>query len=378
MLFLYIIGAIAIVQGIVSLRDGIHACRHIRTFRPRSTRCDSVIVFCPCKGVDHDFEKNIRSLLEQEYSNYTVTFVVESEDDDACAALTQMGIREILVAGRASDCGQKVHNLTYAVRRAGGSADIYVFCDSDARFHPRWLSTLIAPLDPANVTTGYRWYAVERFNIPTLLRSAWNASVVTALGDHDRNFTWGGSMAMRRSTFERLNILQVWRGSVSDDFAVTRAAERASTRIVFVPECLVPSYGECTWRELIEFTTRQVTITRVYHSRLWRMAFFGSAVFNVAFWGMLFVQPWMSLVLYILGAVKSWIRIRAVRSVVPVFALSGHDWFYILFSPAAALLYLYNMIRSAAGTDIVWRQIRYKLVSPNETRVVSSGGASAS
>ena len=58
-------------------------------------------------------------------------------------------------------------------------------------------------------------------------------------------------MAIHRSTFERLNILEAWRGAVSDDFAVTRAAERASMRIVFVPECLVPSYGECTWRELL-------------------------------------------------------------------------------------------------------------------------------
>jgi ceramide glucosyltransferase len=370
MVLLYIIGAIAIIQGILSLIDGLRSARHIRTFRPRASRRDWVVVFCPCKGVDHDFEKNIRSLLEQDYPTYKVRFVVESEDDPAYAVLTNMGIAEILVAGRASNCGQKVHNLTYAVRRAGRAADTYVFCDSDARFHRQWLSTLIAPLGPTNVTTGYRWYAAERFHLPTLLRSLWNASVVTALGDHNRNFTWGGSMAMYRSTFERLNIFEAWSGSVSDDFAVTRAAERASMRIVFVPECLIPSYGECTWKELVEFTTRQVTITRVYHSRLWRTAFFGAAVFNVAFWGLLFLLPWVALVIYLLGAAKSWIRIRAVRSVLPSAALSGHDWFYILCSPAAALLYLYNMIRSAAGRDIVWRQIRYKLVSPNETRVV--------
>src|SRR5438552_14140560 len=181
MVVLYIIGAIAIVQGIVSLKEGVRACRHIQTFRLRANRHDSVVVFCPCKGVDHDFEKNIRSLLKQDYPAFTVKFVVESEGDAAHAALTGMGIHEILVAGRASDCGQKVHNLSYAVRHAGGSADIYVFCDSDARFQRRWLSSLIVPLGPTNVTTGYRWYAVERFNIPTLLRSAWNASVVTAL-----------------------------------------------------------------------------------------------------------------------------------------------------------------------------------------------------
>jgi hypothetical protein len=164
-------------------------------------------------------------------------------------------------------------------------------------------------------------------------------------------------MAMHRSTFERLNILEAWRGLL-----VTTSPSLAP---LSARRCALCSFRnasflvwECTWRELLEFTTRQVTITRVYHPRLWRMAFFGSAVFNVAFWGLLLVQPWMALALYLLGLAKSWIRIRAVRSVLPTSALSGHDWFYILFYPAAALLYLYNVIRSAVGTDIVWRQIR--------------------
>lgn len=370
MVILYIIGAIAIIQGIVSLRDGFRASRYMRTFRPTVARHDWVVVFCPCKGVDPEFEENVRSLLDQDYANYNVQFVVESEDDEAYAALSRMRVGQILVAGRASGCGQKVHNLTYAVRHAGGSPGIYVFCDSDARFHRQWLSTLIAPLAPTSVTTGYRWYVADRFHFPTLLRSAWNASVVTMLGDHDRNFTWGGSMAMHRATFERLGILEVWRGSVSDDYAITRAAQRAGTKITFVPECLVPSYGECTWPELLEFTTRQITITRVYHPGLWRVAFAGQAVFNAAFFGLLFTSPWLALVIYLLAAAKSWVRLNAVRSVLPPPALSGHGWFYILFSPVVALLYLYNLVRSALGRDIVWRQIRYKLVSPNETHVV--------
>jgi ceramide glucosyltransferase len=365
----YILGIIALIQGLLSLRDGLLSARHIRTFRPRAFRHDSVIVFCPCKGVDYDFEKNIRSLLDQDYPNYRVQFIVESQTDEAHAALSRLGVASILVAGRATDCGQKVHNLTYAVGHAG-TADIYVFCDSDAFFQRRWLSTLIAPLGPTNVSTGYRWYAAVRFNLPTLLRSAWNASVVTALGDHGRNFTWGGSMAMYRTTFERLKILQSWRGSVSDDFAVTTAAHRAGIRIDFVPECLVPSYGECSWPELLEFTTRQVTITRVYHPRLWWTACVGQLIFNTAFWGCLWVEPRITLGLYALAAAKSWVRLRAVRSVVPPAALSGHDWFYILSSPAVGLLYLFNTICSALSTDIKWRQIRYKLVSPNETRVV--------
>ncbi|HEX9249990.1 MAG TPA: glycosyltransferase, partial [Gemmatimonadaceae bacterium] len=269
---LYTLAAVAIVQGFITLIDGLRAARHMRTFRPSGATRDRVIVFCPCKGIDSEFGKNIRSILGQDYPNFEARFVVESEADPACRTLRQLGINDVLVAGYANDRGQKVHNLAYAVAHAGATADIYVFCDSDARFDRQWLSKLIAPVGRMSVTTGYRWYVANRFHLPTLLRSAWNASVVSMLGDHDRNFAWGGSMAMRRSTFEQLDILDAWRGAVSDDYAVTRAAEAAGARIVFVPECLVPSYGECGWRELFEFTTRQITITRVYHPRLWRIS----------------------------------------------------------------------------------------------------------
>ena len=100
-----------------------------------------------------------------------------------------------------------------------------MFCDSDARFSVNWLSRLTSGLDSDNIATGYRWYAVSRFHFPTLLRSAWNASSVSILGNHNRNFAWGGSTAIRSETFRRLEILDAWRGSVSDDYSITRAAQ---------------------------------------------------------------------------------------------------------------------------------------------------------
>src|SRR5262249_31198745 len=155
-----------------------------------------------------------------------------------------------------------------------------------------------APLDSTNITTGYRWYVATRFHFPTLMRSAWNASSASVLGDHDRNFAWGGSTAIRRETFERLNILEEWRGAVSGDYAITRAAQRSRTKIVFVPECLIPSYGECSMGELLEFTTRQIIITRVYHPGLWRVGFIGHAIFNCSFWILPFFYPSLWLVVY--------------------------------------------------------------------------------
>jgi hypothetical protein len=234
------------------------------------------------------------------------------------------------------------------------------------------------------VTTGYRWYSAQGGGMPALLRSAWNASIAGMLGDHNRNFAWGGSMALRREMFDDLRIQDAWAGALSDDYAVTRAVAKAGGRIIFVPGCLIPSYGTCSWRELFEFTTRQITITRVYHPQLWRIGFIAQSLFNAAFIGLTVALPagpavlgcWMAI--YVLAATKSAVRLQAVRSVTPRAALSKHTWFYILSPPVVALLFQYNMLRSAFSRDIVWRQIRYRMVSPNKTLVLRPRGSAAS
>src|SRR5437899_11939651 len=150
---------LAILQGIFTVLESIRSARHMRTFRPapRSPH-ERIAVFCPCKGTDAEFGKNIRSILEQDYGNYETHFIVESSDDPAYTALRHLGISNILVAGRATDRGQKVHNLAYGVTRAGQGAALYVFCDSDARFPHAWLSKLTAALDATNIPPGYSWY----------------------------------------------------------------------------------------------------------------------------------------------------------------------------------------------------------------------------
>src|SRR5262249_15976770 len=151
-----------------TLFDGIHAARHMRKFRPapRPTR-ERIAVFCPCKGTDPEFEKNILSILDQDYASYEVHFILESADDPAYAVAAKLGANNILVAGKAVDCGQKVHNLAYAIKNVDTTPDIYVFCDADACFPHNWLSKLVAPLDTSNITTGYRWYVATRAHLPT-------------------------------------------------------------------------------------------------------------------------------------------------------------------------------------------------------------------
>ena len=381
-----VLSILAITLGIVGLLDGIRSARHIRTYRPTSTWRPRVLVICPCKGVEPEFSANAESILNQDYPNLRTVFVVEADGDPVKQPLQKLSAT-VLVAGIATARGQKVHNLIHAVEHAAGDSEVFVFCDSDARYPEDWISNLIPPLadETVGVATGYRWYMAEPGSVPSLFRSIWNASVVTALGSHSRNFAWGGSMALRRDVFARARVRDAWDHAVSDDFAVTRAVRDAGLRIAFVPACLIPSHGRCSWLELLEFTTRQMIITRVYEPKLWRVAFIGQTIFNATFWWsmirMLAMWPdpvsagvWMTI--FLLSGLKSWIRLEAVNTVLPSGTLSKWKWSYILLAPLGSLLYEYNMVRSAFTRDIIWRQRRYSLISPQHTIVQHGAGES--
>src|SRR6185369_3839946 len=145
----------------------------------------------------------------------------------------------------------------------------------------------------------------------------------------------------------------------------------------FTPNCLVASVGDCDFRELLEFTTRQIKITRVYASQLWLPLLLGSALFTIAFFGGLILigaYPRSSAALFVLlifalGATKSFIRFRAVSRVLPT---SRRDLVaHVLLWPFASLLYLYNAIVAGFSQRITWRGITYELKSPHEAVIIS-------
>ena len=68
-----------------------------------------------------------------------------------------------------------------------------------------------------------------------------------------------------------MNVLEAWKGAVSDDFAMTQALEQANKPIVFCAECLAATLHPWTGADLLEFTNRQILITRIYSPKRWQM-----------------------------------------------------------------------------------------------------------
>jgi cellulose synthase/poly-beta-1,6-N-acetylglucosamine synthase-like glycosyltransferase len=385
MVVYYFLALVACWIGIKSLMGGFRFAAYVRreTARPVPDFQPFVSVIAPCRGLEPGLAENLRPLLEQDYPRYEVLFVFDRADDPA-AGLVSHGFSHIgrtIIAGPATDSGQKVHNLRVATAQVDPKSEVLVFVDTDARPAPDWLSKLVAPLadETLGASTGYRWFIPQKGGIASRLRGVWNASIASALGaDATKNFCWGGSTAIRRTTFERLNVSDRWRGTVSDDFTITRVLKEAKLPIHFTPNCLVASVGDCGWRELFEFTTRQIKITRVYAPHLWLPLLLGSALFVLTFFGGLIligVYPRSSaayiftLIIFALGAAKSFIRFRAVSTVLRTDRrdLVAH----ILLWPFASLLYLYNCIVAGFSRRIEWRGITYELKSPGEAVIIS-------
>lgn len=373
-----------------SYRDGV---AYLRFFtekipgKPSITNLSATVI-CPCRGDEPGLADNLACLIQQSHANYELIFAVDDAADPAVAVISDIversnGRARLVVAEKADRCSQKIANLIDAVRESS-ETDVLVFVDSDARPSREWLAYLIAPLHDGSVgaATGYRWFVADESDLATELRAAWNASIATALGPNTaNNFCWGGSMAIRRDTFELLNIADAWSRGLSDDLLVTRAMKTAKMPIVFVPQALTASFGNCTFPQLIEFTNRQMKITRVYAPKLWAMSFAGSGLFLAVVIASIIVALFggdaslrifaVAILAGILGLslAKSIVRLDAVKLALPQHTETldvQARWLHILFLLAPALFF-YNSIAALVSRKIEWRGIRYEMRSHDET-----------
>jgi ceramide glucosyltransferase len=395
----YILVFQQILQGIYSIWDALQWLRFVRRrlathpgfYAPR------VAVICPCKGLEPGLEENLAAMAQFDYPDYELFFVLADAQDPARSLLDRVAAKSerrvhVVLAGRAKDCGEKVNNLRAAVDEAGDAFDVFVFTDSDVRAGRRWLAQLVAPLGNPKLgaATTFRWLmpsrGISKGNLWSAFAAAWNAAIVTMLGERKRNFCWGGGTAIRRITFEGIHVREFWRGAVSDDLALTRALEQSNLPIAFVPECLAPSFHDTDLRGLLEFTNRQIIITRVYAPRLWllgllaHLSYCGTVLF--AAWvicarafsgGLWFSLALVAFLIPLLAALKGAMRLAAVLEILPAWKdqLIAWNWAWILLAPLVPFLYLWNSIVAAFTRKIRWRGARYELVSRSQTRILT-------
>ncbi len=397
MVVYYVLAVLLVYFSYKSLGGGI---RYLAFFKrelakPRSEYTPFCSVIAPCKGLDTDLEKNLAVLFDQDFPRYEVLFVVDDEEDEAVPTIINLIAghgkdieARLLIAPKASGSSQKVENLRKAAAEISNESEILIFVDSDARPNKQWLRNLIAPLEDkrTGASSGYRWFISQAPGFATELRSAWNASIASQLGENMKsNFCWGGSMAISRTVFKQLNIHSKWKGSLSDDFVVTRTVHEAGMPIIHVPACVTATIENCSFREALEFTTRQMKITRVYAEKLWILSYVSSGLFNIVMIAsialiLLGFSFWIPLATMLIVAIcsmaKVWLRLAAVKLVLTEYRdeLNFQVLFQNVLWPVTPALFLYNCLCATFSRTIEWRGVNYKLVSPEKTEVLKGAG----
>ena len=350
-------------------------------------------VLCPCKGMEPGLEQNLLSLCEFNHQNYEVFFILASESDPASGLIKRVASQSkvkahVIFAGQPQGCSEKVNNLRVGIEQLPAEFEVLVFTDSDGRPGRSWLHHLVAPLNDSRsgATTTMRWLIPNRSNFATLLLAAWNAPLVNMLSEKGKNFCWGGGTAIRRTIFDQLNVLEEWQGSVSDDYSLTAAIERSGRPIVFLPECLTVSFAETDFQGLLEFTNRQILITRVYSPKMWGIAFATHALFCITvvlgtvltLGDLIATLPALPLagltfLPFLLAAIRASLRVATVSELLPANRpqIMGQSWVYIILGLFLPFLFLVNFVFSAVTRKVVWRGICYEVISPQQTRILS-------
>ena len=144
-------------------------------------------------------------------------------------------------------------------------------------------------------------------------------------------------------------------------------------------------YETSTLAETLEFTNRQSIISRVYFPPLWwgaAIAHSISTLFIVI--GLAGAIAWLAaggtanlilagcLVLLLLQLLNAALMLGSVPQMLPDLALqiNRRRMRYLLCAPLASWMSMVNTAYSLCTRRIVWRGIRYELVSATETRVL--------
>ncbi len=339
------------------------------------SRC-AVIV--PTRGLAQSTERNLASVLNQDWPGYEAFFVVESESDAGVPVLRALcashSNAHLVAAGQASTCSQKIHNLLAGVR-AAGEVDLLAFADNDVPLPADWLARLTSPLaDPGvTVSTGFwrirsrdRGFAAQLqvfFN--RLLYSHFLAA--SSLGGG--GFLWGGSFALRKSDFEAMGVEARWSESVSDDMSLGRLLAETKHRSFLIPGLLVTTEETLrSARKAVTWFSRQVMNLKANYYFLWSLGLIPLCLAVAGGYLAALIAPlwcvFSALSFWACGGLAALTVLGGELVIAACTGLGdrvGGGWRFIARIYAFRLCFLAACLRTIGKSSLLWAGIEYRI-----------------
>ncbi|MEM1626402.1 MAG: glycosyltransferase family 2 protein [Sulfolobaceae archaeon] len=218
----------------------------------------SIIV--PIRGIDVRVEDHIRSLINQDYPNYEIIYVVDSFEDPIVNILKKYPIKLIKSNYNCKKCSGKIMAQISGFLESRG--EVIIFADSDTIYPRHWLRYLVTFLSIYNATTVFSWPLPSKITFKNLLRAGfWTLGFESqAVGG---TFLWGGSMAFKREFFST-RVISELSEEICDDCTLTRLIKESGGRIGFIWSAMPLNLFHET--NLLKWASREVLMI-IKHSR---------------------------------------------------------------------------------------------------------------
>ncbi|MCC5637087.1 glycosyltransferase family 2 protein [Nostoc sp. CHAB 5844] len=356
----------------------------------------TAVILC-LRGADPFLSQCLRSLLTQNYPQYNLKLVVDSQTDPAWQiahdTINQLGATHVEINYLRvirHNCSLKCSALLQVIAELDDSYKVVAFVDADTVVHPNWLRELVSPLANPKIgaTTGNRWYVPTGRYWGSLVRYAGNVS--TVVQTFLFGIPWGGSLAIKTEVLRHIGILDMWGKALNEDLMMHKVLKKHGMQIKFVPSLMMLNREECDLFGLIDHLKRLFLYSRLYHPQ-W-LAVVGDLVSSILFPTTTIVlllvslwdEQWQTATLlfrtysiYTLGLLLLMLTLElGVRPVIlaqgqSVTKLSlGAVLKMLIVIPLTQWVYGLAMLASLLRSTVKWRGAIYRVKGPWNIRLV--------
>jgi ceramide glucosyltransferase len=382
-----------LVSSTVYLLLVLEAARRFRKGSGRealsTTALPPVSVLKPLHGMEPQLERNLESFFRLKYPDFELIFGARHSTDPALKVVDSLRQKyrdvkvTIVLTGEPMYPNAKVYTLERMV--AAASASYFVITDSDVRVEPDCLREVVAPLldpDVGVVTCLYRgvpagglWSKLEALGMSVEMPSG----VFVANMLEGMKFALGPTMATRRDVLDLIGGVSVLGQYLADDYVLGNLAHACGKKVILSRHIIQHVAMNTALRLSFSHQVRWMRSTRF--SR--RTGHVGTGLTYAVPFGLLgSAGGWLGhnwkLALGLLG----WAFVnRVIQSITIGRLIMGSRealrlcWLY----PVRDLTGFVVWCASFAGSDIVWRNERYRLLAsgkmvriPNEGRNTKS------
>lgn len=388
-IILNVVIILSLILGIINLIFALKSIYYRKTYVSKAKKLYddsnplSVALFIPCKGIEEHVDDYLNGMLGQDYPDFRVYFITESEKDPATPLISDL-IKDkknasLVIAGRTTKCCQKNHNLLAGVReelKQNKVADYFVFADADVQPNKTWLKDLVQPLSSADVqaTTAFRWLKPKKFSFFGTMHAMLSAYLGTLMSSSDG--MWGGSMAIKREDFIKYGVDKRWETAVADDISLMEIVIKNKLKRVFVPICSAESSSVINdGKALFEWFLRQIQYLKTYCKVHWITSIIFISLNTITTILLLALSLYGLLYYDILSASLSWqlcnlnpIIVLWILCILFIMIMSmsrfegkeGQSYFvWCLMMTPSIIMGFICLIASIFRSDMIWRGIRY-------------------